>query len=252
MKRHIELLDHNRQDLQELQTEVNAFELRLKELLWGDIENGRYVAVLRHPVQGRPLAEMDSRTRARHEFSTWRDVKNMVLVELRDGISVLTGDRLQVALQFATAEKAHRHRLKCIEGDAENDIRRAAGVPLIGQGWISETELFNLVKRLFAPSIVIQHARMPWLGRQHLDIYVPDHALAIEYMGEQHTEPLDHFGGEEGLRTRQVLDQRKRDLCRQQGIHLVEIASDEEVSTAYVERRLSTYLKKRKTSHAKA
>lgn len=248
-KRHIELLDQYRQDLRELQAHVQASELHLKGLVWHDIENARFGAVLRHPVQGTPLVEMDTRRRASHEFATWRTVKDILLAELRGGISILTGERFQAAVQFAEATKTQRDRLKEIDQEAENDVRRSVGVPLIGQGWITETELFNFVKQLSAPSLVIQHARLPWLGRQHLDIYVPDYALAIEYMGEQHAEPLEHFGGKEGLHTRQELDQRKRDLCRQQGVDMIEIAADEEISLAYVERRLGPHLKRRERPH---
>lgn len=244
MKRHIELLDKYRQELNGLRAKVELTEGELRVLLWPDVEAGRFKAILRHPVVGKPLLEMAPDRRPLHELQTWKTVSNTLLVEFRDGISVLAGERLRALEQFAAEFKSYRTRLSEIECEAENDVRQASGVPLIGQGWITETELFNLTTHLFAPSLVIQHARLPWLGRQHLDVYVPDYALAIEYMGEQHTEALDHFGGEEGLRAREELDRRKRELCRTHGVDLIEVTPDDEISLASLERILGRYLQK--------
>ena len=60
-----------------------------------------------------------------------------------------------------------------------------------------------------------------WLGRQELDFYLPDYNVAIECQGGQHFEPIDFFGGEEGFKTRQELDLRKHNLCKENGIRLL-------------------------------
>lgn len=46
--------------------------------------------------------------------------------------------------------------------------------------------------------------------------------VAFEYQGEQHYEPIEIYGGEQGLLSRQRQDQRKRELCAANGVVLIE------------------------------
>ena len=46
--------------------------------------------------------------------------------------------------------------------------------------------------------------------------------IGIEYQGQQHYKAIDYFGGEEGLNQRKELDERKRKLCMDNGVTLVE------------------------------
>ena len=55
------------------------------------------------------------------------------------------------------------------------------------------------------------------------DFYLPDRNILIEYQGEQHYAPVEHFGGEETFRHQQVLDEIKRDYAQTNGIRLLEI-----------------------------
>jgi hypothetical protein len=80
--------------------------------------------------------------------------------------------------------------------ESENDLRVFRELPKIGEGWISETELYYLIKEKFNNHLVLHHGKPKWLGRQHLDIYLPDLNVGIEYQGKQHTSPVDFFGGE--------------------------------------------------------
>lgn len=105
----------------------------------------------------------------------------------------------------------------------ENDVRREAGLPEIGEGWVSETELFRLIVEAFPEITVLQHARPRWLTPQHLDVYLPTRNIALEYQGQQHFEAIDFFGGEEGLKQRRELDARKRRLCRKNACTLIEV-----------------------------
>jgi hypothetical protein len=36
---------------------------------------------------------------------------------------------------------------------------------------------------------------IPWIENQRIDIYFPKYNIAIEYNGEQHYIPIEHFGG---------------------------------------------------------
>jgi len=108
----------------------------------------------------------------------------------------------------------------------ENAVRKSYGVPAIGEGWVSETVLFHRIKGILSGEEVIQHGRPEWLGRQHLDIWIPAFSLAIEYQGTQHFQPIEFFGGEQAYNALRRRDARKRRLCRQNGVRLIEIAYD--------------------------
>ena len=89
----------------------------------------------------------------------------------------------------------------------------------------SQRKLTNLVSSFFPDAE--SEKFLPWLGGlksggQHLDIFVPSLNLAIEYNGRQHYEPIKFFGGSEGFKHRKKLDERKRRLCANNEIILIE------------------------------
>ena len=110
--------------------------------------------------------------------------------------------------------------------EAENQVRETRGIARIGEGWVSETQLYYEIKQAF-PHLQVQHHASPeWLGRQHLDIFIPELLVAIEYQGRQHDEPIDFFGGEVAFREILKRDATKRRLCFQNGVMLIEVRSD--------------------------
>lgn len=122
--------------------------------------------------------------------------------------------------------------------EAENKVRQHHGIPRIGEGWVSEAELLSLVRDSFPHETIIHHARPSWLGRQHLDILLPERNVAIEYQGEQHFVPIDFFGGWDGLYDTQRRDKRKLELCSQNGIKLVCFRFDEPITRGTVQQRI--------------
>lgn len=101
---------------------------------------------------------------------------------------------------------------------AENKFRISQGLPKVGESWLSETELYNKLALQLPELELVRHARLPWLGRQHLDIFFPSLRVAIEYQGVQHDRPVDFFGGEPAFEKRKKLDRRKRRLCKKNNI----------------------------------
>ncbi len=102
-----------------------------------------------------------------------------------------------------------------------NILRESLGLPRIGEGWISETKLYYLLKDEFTDHVVIQHFKPKWLGRQHFDIYFPLLNIAVEYQGKQHFESVDYFGGKEALKQNIARDKRKKDKAMQNNCDLI-------------------------------
>lgn len=86
--------------------------------------------------------------------------------------------------------------------------------------WISEQQLYALIKSLF-PDAIYQY-RCDWLGAQSLDIFIPSISVGVEYQGQQHYCVIDLFGGEDAFESREALDKKKRKLCKENGVSLVE------------------------------
>jgi len=126
-------------------------------------------------------------------------------------------DRIEKANKFYElphlVKKSIISQFKIILRNSENILRSERNIPLIGEGWISETDLYYKIKEEFKQYRVIHHARPHWLGRQHLDIYIKELNIGIEYQGKQHFEPVDFFGGEESFKNTVERDERKKQIC---------------------------------------
>lgn len=107
----------------------------------------------------------------------------------------------------------------CVQ--AENALREDNGIPKIGEGWVSETELFYKIKEHYPQYKVLQHYHDSWLGNQHLDVYIKDINVGIEYQGAQHYQAIEIFGGEEGLKNTQKRDRQKVLKCKKNNTKLV-------------------------------
>jgi hypothetical protein len=252
-KRHSELLHADTARLKDLESKSEQEENKLRGMLWDDFVANRWDSFLHRGRAARPLTPINKvsnlNLRKHLEEIDWWGVRNGLLDELKQGRSLLKGEALAILERLRDNRETYYGRLQEIEKRAENIVREALGVPLIGQGWVSETELFNLVQDAVAPLAVAQHARLPWLGMQHLDIYVPDLGLAIEYMGEQHFQAIEFFGGEEMLQRRKQLDRKKAELCRVNGVTLLYVTPDDEVAVNMVEKMLKR-ARTRRNRHA--
>lgn len=105
--------------------------------------------------------------------------------------------------------------------EAENNIRQEMGIPKVGEGWVAETLLYYKIKEAFPTWNVYQHTSPKWLGRQHLDIFIPSISVGIEYQGDQHDQPVDFFGGQEAFEQNLKRDKRKLRLCKKNGVNLL-------------------------------
>jgi hypothetical protein len=95
--------------------------------------------------------------------------------------------------------------------------------------WVTENQLYQILRRLLKGMDVVQHARPTWLEPQHLDVYLPQAGIAVEYMGQQHFEPLEFFGGEAAFQMVIERDRKKAELCKNHGVELIRVRFDEDV-----------------------
>ena len=105
----------------------------------------------------------------------------------------------------------------------QNEYRKIRGIPNIGEGWVSETNLYYQLKSVFNETDVIHHGKPKWLGKQHVDIWLPKHNIGIEYQGKQHDEPVEFFGGEESFIKNKERDKRKKKLFKENNSDLIEV-----------------------------
>lgn len=86
--------------------------------------------------------------------------------------------------------------------------------------WTNEYRLFELINNHNCHAQYQYHC--DWLGQQSLDIYIETAKIGIEYQGEQHYKPVDIWGGEEALKENQKRDLRKKKLCAENNVRLLE------------------------------
>ena len=130
-----------------------------------------------------------------------------------------------------------------LERRTNNLTREELGFRKIGERFVSETELFRIVKAIFPNNKVIHHYKAEWLERQEMDIFVPDLNLAIEYDGIQHFKPIKAWGGEEGLKKNIERDKIKEEKCKENNVILIRFNYKENdlLSENYVKSKLKEY-----------
>ena len=106
--------------------------------------------------------------------------------------------------------------------------------------WSSEQSLYALIVKYFNDAIYQYQDK--WLGLQSLDVYIPSLKIAFEYQGEQHYSATDFFGGEEKFKIRQERDARKRALCLENGVTLIEWRYDEEITKEILATKLKPFI----------
>lgn len=147
--------------------------------------------------------------------------------------------KMSEAIPFQNAQRESRRTQLAVWNYVENHLRDCKGLPRIGEGWLNETRLFYLIKKIFPNDNVIHHYRAPWLDRLELDVYVIEKNIGFEYQGIQHFEPQEHWGGIEAFERGQERDAKKRKLCEEHGTCLIEVRYNEEVTEELVRKKLN-------------
>ena len=108
--------------------------------------------------------------------------------------------------------------------------------------WKGERQLSEILEQLF-PGKVRSQDNLGFLKQQKVDFSVRSLRLAFEYDGVQHFEPTT-FGGMSRQKAvqcfieQQQRDERKNQLCRDNGIDLVRIACTDAICKEVVEEKI--------------
>lgn len=117
---------------------------------------------------------------------------------------------------------------------AENNFRKKNNVSLIGEGWTSQTELFNQLKKYF---VDIEKEYSPkWLKPKRIDIFIKKPRVSIEYHGYQHYFPISFFGGEKAFKKRQIDDKQKEKKCLENNSSFIEWPYDLEINNRNINK----------------
>lgn len=117
-------------------------------------------------------------------------------------------------------------------------MRKEFGFKNVGESWVSETTLANIIKTIYSNYEVKTHYRPKWLEGLELDIYIDAIKLGIEYQGQQHYNPIKHWGGEKQLKKQKEHDSRKARICREKGVTLLTVDFDEPLTEIHIRERL--------------
>jgi hypothetical protein len=113
--------------------------------------------------------------------------------------------------------------------------------------WKSEYELYELLKDLLSKynTEVVFHYYPKYLKGQELDLFFKykRKKIGIEYQGKQHFEPIDFFGGEESFNKTKERDERKKDLCEKNNVHLIYYNYDEEISESVLRQKIEKVIR---------
>ena len=89
---------------------------------------------------------------------------------------------------------------------------QGCGCQICGESKL-ELEMRNF---LVKENVVFEEKKhFDWLGKQHLDFYIPEYNSAIECQGEQHFKNIDFFGGIDSFQKRIKLDETKNLVCKE-------------------------------------
>lgn len=107
-----------------------------------------------------------------------------------------------------------------------NHIINREGCPICsrskGEQQIIKILNANNINYIYQYEINIDTAINP-SGKAHIDFYLPDKKIAIEYNGIQHYQPIHFFGGQVKFNQQQQRDNYVRNYCKENSIKLVEI-----------------------------
>jgi len=146
------------------------------------------------------------------------------------------GDNMQVFVEPYTNQLVRSGTLD--ERTARAEVQQQLGL----SRWLREAEMYQIIKKIFPETLVFREASPPWLGRQRLDVYLPQLKLALEYQGQQHYQAVSLFGGADSLARTIERDALKKQLCEENSTELIYVRFDDPLTVASLKHKLRRFL----------
>ena len=89
----------------------------------------------------------------------------------------------------------------------------------IGEAIVRQVLTANNIKYIYGYQI----SNLVDKGKLHLDFWIPEYRVAIEYDGVQHYKPIEYFGGENQFNRQHKHDLMKDKYCKDNNIDLIRI-----------------------------
>jgi len=147
--------------------------------------------------------------------------------------------RTSEAGQMITLRRQAQCLLTSLSNKIEDLTRQEFGFRGVGDAWVNESILHQLVRTILPNQDVVRHYRPDWLGGLELDIYLPQLGVALEYQGQQHFHAVAAWGGKEALTEVRRRDAGKVRLCRERGVPLATVDYTEPLTEEHVREVLS-------------
>ena len=141
---------------------------------------------------------------------------------IREAYNAVDGKSKATGFNYMSSiDKDVTRNQRNLERKIESITRQEFGFRKVGDGWVSETLLYQIVCRLLPNQEVIRHYRPPWLNGLELDVYIPELKLAFEYQGQQHFHSIKAWGGDKALAQLKLRDKTKKEICNRLSLMLV-------------------------------
>ena len=127
-----------------------------------------------------------------------------------------------MAIHPRMLEDTEEHR-EAVKTRAKEEAKQSLGIQTGSKG---ENDLYQEICRAYPGEDIIRNYRPSWLEGLELDIYLPGRKIAYEYQGIQHYRAVKHWGGDEKLALQRERDEKKRRLCQERGIRLIEVKAE--------------------------
>lgn len=160
----------------------------------------------------------------------------------KDEITYWQNVKINEAEYYKKIARENRQKNRNMTKYIENIVRQEFGIKKVGEGWIGETILKQIVTRLFSRNKVLIHYRPDWLEGLELDVYLEDLKLAFEYQGQQHFCPIKAWGGELSFNNTKKRDLKKYAICKKLRIKLIYINYYDPLTEDYIKSKCQDYL----------
>ncbi|MHB8172133.1 MAG: PDDEXK family nuclease, partial [Thermincolia bacterium] len=153
----------------------------------------------------------------------------------KDEILKINNDILNLALETDYNDPEARQKAS---DKFRELVKRRAELYKKGEISISQKKLRDMIKETLPEyQIVDEHE----IGKLRLDIYLPDLNMAFEFDGPQHHIYPNHIHKtKKEFEKQQRCDRQKDKMCKQQGITLIRIRWDEELSMKTILSKVMT------------